>query len=444
MPEFSCTIRCVDPDRAIPIVAEVQGSVEAPASKSATQRALIAAALASGRSQLRHPLVADDSRHLIAALNAAGIPARIDAAGPVPVFEIEGRGGAIPASRVAVVVGNAGTAMRFLTALLALGRGEYVIDGDPRMRQRPIEDLLAALRALGAEAVSLRGDGCPPVRVGGPGLRGGQARLKGGTSSQYLSAILLAAPAMPEGVRLEIEGPLVSRPYVDLTLGLMRRFGAEVDTLPAGPEPMEFVVRPGRPYRSCDLEIEGDHSSASYFFAAAAVTGGRVRVNRLDPASSQGDARFVALLEEMGCRVERGNSWVAVEGTPDLRGLDADCRAMPDIVPTLAVVSLFARGPTRITGVPHLKVKESDRIAAVASEINRMGGGATPLPDGLAIAPRPLHAARIETHADHRIAMAFAVAGLRVPGVTIADPGCVSKSFPDFWTRFDQLTRRSD
>jgi len=432
----------VDPDRSIPIVSKIDARVAAPASKSATQRALIAAALASGRSQLRHPLVADDSRHLIAALNAVGIPARIDTAGADPFFEIDGRGGAIPQSRAAVSVGNAGTAMRFLTAMLALGRGEYVIDGEPRMRQRPIEDLLAALRALGAEAVSLSGNGCPPVRVGAPGLRGGSARLKGGTSSQYLSAILLAAPAMPEGVRLEVEGPLVSRPYVDLTLRIMRRFGADVETIPAGPEPTGFIVRPGRPYRPCDLEIEGDYSSASYFFAAAAVTGGRVRVDRLDAKSAQGDARFVDLLERMGCRVERGDSWVAVEGTPELSGLDADCGAMPDIVPTLAIVALFARGRTRITGVPHLKVKESDRIATVAGEINRMGGGATPLPDGLTIEPRPLHAARIETHSDHRIAMAFAVAGLRVPGLLIADPGCVSKSFPDFWTRFDHLTRR--
>ena len=441
-PDFSCTIHRVDPDRSIPVVSRVEGRVDAPASKSATQRALIAAALAPGRSQLRHPLLSDDSRHLIAALDAAGIPARVDAEGADPVFEIEGRGGTIPRGRASVTVGNAGTAMRFLTAMLALGRGEYLIDGDARMRQRPIEDLLAALRALGAEAVSIHGDGCPPVRVGGPGLRGGRTGLKGGTSSQYLSAILLAAPAMPEGVHLEVEGPLVSRPYVDLTLGIMRRFGAEVETAPSGPEPTRFVVRPGRPYRPCDLEIEGDYSSVSYFFAAAAITGGRVRVDRLDPLSPQGDARFVDLLERMGCRVERGDSWVAIEGTQDLRGLDADCRAMPDIVPTLAVVTLFAAGRSRITGVPHLKVKESDRIATVASEINRMGGGATPLADGLAIEPRPLHGARIETWSDHRIAMAFAVAGLRVPGVLIADPGCVSKSFPDFWARFDHLTGR--
>jgi len=330
--------------------------------------------------------------------------------------------------------------MRFLTAMLALGRGEYTIDGDERMRKRPIEDLLAALRALGGRAESLRGNGCPPVRVGGPGLRGGSARLRGGTSSQYLSAILLAAPQAPDGVEVEIEGPLVSRPYVDLTIDVMRRFGVHVETAPDGPEPVRFRVPPGRPYRACDLEIEGDYSSASYFFAAAAVTAGRVKVERLEPGSRQGDAQFVRLLQRMGCRVESGDHWVAVEGPGNLQGIDADCRAMPDIVPTLAVVALFANGPTRITGVAHLKVKESDRISGVAEEINRMGGDAAPAPDGLTIVPRTLHGARIETYLDHRMAMAFAVAGLRVPGVVVSNPACVSKSFPEFWDLFDRLT----
>lgn len=429
----------VQPDRPIRTIRRAQGRIAAPPSKSATQRALIAAALAAGRSQLRHPLLSDDTRHLIAALDAVGITARVVGAGDDAVVRVEGRGGVIPANRAEVSVGNAGTAMRFLTALLALGGGNYIIDGDARMRQRPIEDLLIALRPLGAAAESVRGDGCPPVRVGGGGLHGGTTRLRGGTSSQYLSAILLAAPPVSEGVRVEIEGPLVSRPYVRLTIDVMRRFGAEVQTAPAGPEPNVFVVSPGHPYRPCDLEIEGDYSSASYFFAAAAVTAGRVRVDRLDPKSSQGDAQFLRLLERMGCRVEAGDGWVSVEGPEDLVGIDADCRGMPDIVPTLAIVALFAKGPGRISGVPHLKVKESDRIAALVAEINRMGGAATPAPDGLMIEPRPLHGARIETYSDHRMAMAFAVAGLRVPGVVIADPGCVSKSFPDFWEHFDRL-----
>ena len=416
-------------DRAIATVKIARGSVPAPPSKSATQRALVAAALAGGRSRLRHPLLADDSRHLMAALEAVGIATRLSGPVEAPEVEVEGRGGAIPAAAARLSVGNAGTAMRFLTAMLALGRGDYVIDGDERMRQRPIEDLLAALRGLGAGAASLGGNGCPPVRVGGPGLQGGTTRLRGGTSSQYLSAILLAAPATPRGVLVEIEGPLVSRPYVDMTIDMMRRFGVDVETVPVGPEPNRFRVPPGRPYRPCDLEIEGDYSSASYFFAAAAITSGRVRVERL--------------LERMGCRVTQGGDWVEVEGTGSVRGIDAECGAMPDIVPTLAVVALFADGPTRITGVPHLKVKESDRIAALVGGIERLGGFAAPAADGLTVEPRPLCGARVDTCSDHRMAMAFAVAGLRVPGVVIADPDCASKSFPGFWELFDRLASGS-
>jgi len=430
----------VSSDRPIATVRTVRGSVPAPPSKSATQRALIAAALATGRSRLRHPLVADDSRHLVAALQAVGIGARVTGTAEDPEIEVEGRGGAIPADSARLSVGNAGTTMRFLTAMLALGSGDYILDGDERMRRRPIEDLLVALRRLGARAEAVNGDGCPPVRVGGPGLRGGATSLRGETSSQYLSAILLAGPVTRDGVDIEVDGPLVSRPYVDLTIDVMRRFGADVETLPAGPEPTRYRVPPGRPYGPCDLAIEGDYSSASYFFAAAAITSGTVRVERLDPASRQGDAGFVTLLERMGCRARRGEDWVEVEGTGRLEGIEADCRSMPDIVPTLAVVALFADGPTRITGVPHLKVKESDRIAALVAEITRLGGSATPAEDGLTVEPRALRGARIETYADHRIAMAFAVAGLRVPGVVISDPGCVTKSFPDFWERFDRLT----
>ena len=430
----------VPAERAIATVRNVRGTVAAPPSKSATQRALIAAALAAGRSRLRHPLLSDDTRHLVAALRTVGIGTAAAAPGRAPEIVVEGQGGRIPADRADLSVGNAGTAMRFLTAVLALGRGEYTLDGSERMRRRPIEDLLQALRRLGARAESVRGDGCPPVRVGGPGLPGGAARLRGGTSSQYLSAILLAGPATSRGVDIEIEGTLVSRPYVDLTIDVMRRFGVDVETSPPGPAPTSFRVAPGRPYRPRDLVIEGDWSSASYFLAAAAVTSGRVRVERLDPESRQGDAGFARLMEKMGCRVTRGDDWIEVEGAGPLRGIEADCGDMPDIVPTLAVVALFADGPTRVTGVPHLKVKESDRIAALVAEIHRLGGEAAGAADGLTIVPRPLRGARVETYADHRIAMAFAVAGLRVPGVVVADPSCVSKSFPGFWTALDRLT----
>ncbi|MGH9798208.1 MAG: 3-phosphoshikimate 1-carboxyvinyltransferase [Candidatus Polarisedimenticolia bacterium] len=425
-------------DRSIVSGRRVAGTVVAPPSKSVTQRALVAAALASGRSVVRRPLLADDPRHLIAALNATGIAASVAGADEEARVEIDGRGGAIPASSASLQVGNAGTAMRFLTAMMALGSGDYLIDGDRRMRERPIEDLLEALRAQGARAESVHGNGCPPIRVGG-GLRGGTVRLRGSRSSQYLSALLLAAPAAGAYLRVEIEGPLVSRPYVDLTIDVMGAFGAEARAEPPGPGARRFTVKKGSGYRGRDYTVEGDFSSASYFFAAAAVTGGRVSVEGLDPASRQGDAGLVRLLEEMGCVAERGGDTVTVEGVQDLRGIDADCGAMPDIVQTLAVVALFARGETRVTGVPHLRYKETDRIEALVQEIRRLGGEAEPLSDGLVIRPRPLRGARVETYGDHRMAMAFAVAGLRIPGVLIADPGCVSKSFPGFWPAFDGI-----
>ncbi|MCZ6696854.1 MAG: 3-phosphoshikimate 1-carboxyvinyltransferase, partial [Acidobacteria bacterium] len=341
----------------------VRGRITAPPSKSLTQRALVSAALASGRSVVRNPLLSDDSRHLIEALNAVGIEARAcEPGGGAASVEIVGQGGAIPAGSARLSVGNAGTTMRFLTAMLALGRGSYEIDGNDRMRQRPIEDLLVALRALGATAESIPKNGCPPVRVGGSGIPGGGVRLAGSKSSQYLSAILMAAPAADAPVEVTIEGDLVSRPYVDLTIDMMARFGVVVEHDPAG---SRFVVPGGQRYLARTVTIEGDYSSASYFFAAAAVTGGLVQVAGLSPESAQGDARFVDLLERMGCVVARGADFVSVEGPRELACIDADLGGMPDVAPTLAVVAMFARGVTRIRGVPHLRFKETDRIAAV-------------------------------------------------------------------------------
>lgn len=430
--------RNVSAEREIRTLRALRGRLTAPPSKSVMQRSLVAAALADGRSLLRNPLLADDSNRLIAALNDLGIPVGIVGLGADQAVHVDGRGGAVPARKATIGVGNAGTAMRFLTAVAALGQGTYVIDGDRRMRERPIEDLLGALRALGAGAESLAGNGCPPVRVGG-GVRGGSALLSGSRSSQYLSALLLVGPATPSGLQIELADELVSRPYVDLTIALMRRFGAEVTQDPPGPGARRFIVGPGGTYRATEIAIEGDYSSASYFFAAAAVTGGRVRVDGLDPNSVQGDARFLQMLERMGCRVERGEGSVTVEGNENLAGIEADCSNMPDVVPTLAVIALFATGPTCISGAPHLRLKETDRIEALVTEIGRLGGEARATDDGLIIVPRPLAGARIETYGDHRLAMAFAAAGLRVPGVVIGDPGCVSKSFPGFWDLFDRL-----
>jgi len=425
--------------RSVPVVRSVTGRVRAPASKSVTQRALVAASLARGVSRLRDPLLADDSRHLMAALKAAGITIGERRDGNATVIEVDGSPGLAPENGTTLFVGNAGTAMRFLCARLAAGNRAFLLDGDERMRQRPIEDLLKALRSLGAAAESVAGDGCPPVRVGGRGLSGGRTSLAGGQSSQFLSALLLAGPAAERGVSIDIEGRLVSRPYVDLTLDVMRRFGVRAEPDPPCGGARRFSVAAGQAYRPADLVIEGDYSSASYFFAAAAILPGRVEVEGLDPQSLQGDARLLDLLEQMGCSVLRDQEAIVVESREALRGLEADLGDLPDAAPALAIAGLFARGETRLTGVPHLKIKESDRIAALCEAIGRLGGEAEPLPDGLVIRPRPLRGADIDPRGDHRIAMAFAVAGLRVPGVRILDAGCVSKSYPGFWDDFDRL-----
>jgi 3-phosphoshikimate 1-carboxyvinyltransferase len=381
----------------------------------------------------------------MSALKASGIAVSETGEGDAAVVEVDGASGARKGSsdrageEPALFAGNAGTAMRFLCARLAAERRSFVIDGTARMRQRPIEDLLRALRSLGAAAESIRGDGCPPVRVGGRGLRGGGVVLPGGRSSQFLSALLLAGPAAEKGVAVEIEGRLVSRPYVDLTLDVMRRFGVRASPEAPSGAAARFVVPAGQAYRPSEITVEGDYSSASYFFAAAAVVPGRVEVEGIGPHSLQGDARFPDLLERMGCRILRGAESVAVEGAARLRGVEADLGDLPDAAPALAVVALFAEGETRLTGVPHLRIKETDRIAVLCEAIARLGGEAEPLPDGLVIRPRPLRGAEIDPHGDHRIAMAFAVAGLRVPGVRILDPACVGKSYPDFWDDLERL-----
>ena len=412
----------------------------APPSKSATQRALVATSLARGVSRLVGPLMADDAAHLAAALRSIGVGVVIDGSGPGLVAEIDATRGVSPAG-APLQVGDAGMAMRFLTARLAGERAEFVIDGDARMSQRPIEDLVAALRALGAAASCVRDNGCPPVRVGGLGLRGGRARLPGGVSSQFLSALLMAGPMAETGLEIEIEGTLVSRPYVDLSIDMMRRFGVAVVADGPGGEARRFRVAPGQAYRAGEVVIEGDWSSASYLFAAAAIVPGRIEVRGLGSDSLQGDVLFLERLREMGCQVERRPEAVVVEGPERLRGIEADLGGMPDVAPTLAVVALFAQGETRIAGVPHLRFKESDRIAALCASIVHLGGEAEPAPDGLRIRPRPLRGAAIDPRADHRIAMAFAVAGLRLPGVVIRDPGCVSKSYPGFWDDLDRMSR---
>ncbi len=418
------------PPREISVTGPVDARLQAPPSKSVTQRALIVASLASGPSRLLSPLDAGDTRILLKALGDLGVTS----GGDSQAWEIEGQGGHIPVSGAALDAGDAGTAARFLTALVCLGRGRFVVDGSERMRRRPILPLVEALAALGVRARCLGEKGCPPVEVLADGLPGGTVRVRAGMSSQYVSALLMAAPKASAPLRVAPEGPVASVPYLRLTLDVMKAFGVA----PEEEEPLVFRIDSPREYPGREIRIEGDYSSAGYFFAAAAITGGRVRVGNLRPGSSQGDRGILDALEKMGCRVVPEAEGWTVEGG-GLLGFDLDASEMPDAAQTLAVVALFARGASRLRGLGTLRIKETDRIAALVREIRKLGGEAAEGPDWLEVRPGPLRGAEIETYGDHRMAMSFSLAGLRIPGVRILDPECVAKSFPSYWDEFDRL-----
>lgn len=419
-----------------PLGRPVDAIIAVPGSKSITNRALLLAALADGTSRLTGALYSDDTRYMAAALRALGIGVREDEA--AAAFEVDGAGGRIPLERGDLFVGNSGTTARFLTAFVALGQGTYRLDGVPRMRVRPIADLLDALHQLGVEAASEAGTGCPPLRVEARGLRGGRAALRGDVSSQYLTALLLVAPLASGDVDIEIAGELASKPYVDITTAMMKQWGASVQQA----EYRAFHVPGGQRYAAREYAIEPDASSASYFFAAAAVTGGRVRVPGLGRGSLQGDLGFVEVLRAMGCavRMEEGYTEVIGPHPQPLRGVDVDMNAISDTVMTLAAIAPFADGLTTIRNIGHIRHKETDRIAALAAELTRLGVRVEERPDSLTIHPAgALRPAEIETYDDHRMAMSFAVTGLRAPGIVIRDPGCVAKTFPGYFARFREL-----
>ncbi len=408
--------------------AEGHVQVGLPPSKSLTHRALVAAALARGTSRIRRPLLCEDTLYTVEGLRRLGVPVEIKEG----EMAVHGTDGHFPevSPPPTLFLGNSGTSFRFLLALAALGPGERLLTGSPRMGQRPIGDLCRALETLGTRVTFLKREGFPPVRIHGRGLSGGRIRLPGDKSSQFVSALLLAAPCALTNVEITVPDGLVSKPYVDLTTAVMARFGVEVNRHGYA----RFRVPAPQHFRAADFTVEGDVSSASYFWAAAAVTGNAVTTAPVDPRHTlQGDIRFLDTLEAMGCAVERGTERITVRGGP-LRAVHVDMAAMPDLVPTLAAVALFARGRTRIRNVAHLRLKESDRLKAVAGEWRRLGAGVEEFPDGLAIdGNRPLRPALTLAHDDHRIAMSLAVIALRIPGLRIEGTGCVAKSFPGFW-----------
>jgi 3-phosphoshikimate 1-carboxyvinyltransferase len=419
-------------------VATVDVKIEVPGSKSLTQRALIAAALAEGTSTLIGPLASEDTAYTMAALRAMGVEVDDDSPADWIVYGTAGR---IQQPSQDIFLGNNGTATRFLTSVAALGSGSFHIVGSERMAERPIEPLMKALRGWGVNISSDAENGCPPLTIQAHGIDGGKTVLPEGKSSQYLSSLLLVAPYAKELAELEVQGEVFSKPYVEMTLSVMNAFGIQGEAVPT----LNFFRIPRGCYTARKYRIEGDASGASYFWAAAAVTGGRVTVSNVPVPSLQGDAMLVPLLARMGCEVNRSKEGgITVRGPEELKGIEVDMGDMPDVAPTLAVVAVFAKGTTVINNIAHLRIKECDRLSAMVTELGKMGAEIEEEADRMIIHGRGggtnLHGTEIETYDDHRIAMCFAVAGLKVPGVRITGEECVVKSFPDFWQRFGRLT----
>lgn len=418
--------------REIKPAVYVSASINIPGSKSITNRALVCAALARGESVIHSASDSDDTALMANGLNQLGVLVRKNDGSLV----VEGTGGRLYAPKFPIPVGNAGTTLRFLLSLAAVAEGDVVFEAHQRMAERPITDLVDGLRSLG---VHVDAPGITPrYRVRGGSLQGGLVTLHGDKSSQFLSSLLMVSPHAASDVEIRVVGPQSSQSYVDMTLHVMRHFGIEVQNS----DYSRYQVRARQRYSAREFSVEPDASGASYFLAAAAIAGGDVFINGLRRGSKQGDARFIPALGEMGCTVVEEAGGVRMRRGEKLRGLDIDMNSMPDVVPTLAVVALFAVGDTHIRNVAQLKYKESDRLQALATELRKLGAEVSLRDDGLDIHPVPLHGAQLDTYEDHRLAMAFSLIGLRVPGVIIENPECVKKSFPGFWDEFEKLGQK--
>ena len=416
----------------IPIHHPLNATVRVPGSKSLTNRAVLISALSSGKTRLTNALFSDDSCYFAKALQTLGFDIELDE----PNFEITvtGLGGKIPVEKAELFIGNSGTAARFLSAFLTLGHGEFIIDGEPRMRERPIGDLVSALTQLGAKLETA--NSCPPVKITASGLKGGKTSIAGDISSQFLSALLMVAPYAKSSVEIEVISELNSKPYVDMTLAIMRDFGVEVKR-----NGYQAFCVPITNYQSLiTYPIESDASAASYFFAAPAICGGTVRVENISRYSKQGDVAFLDVLVRMGCSIKERENDIEVTGSQSLIGVDVNMRDIPDTAQTLAAIASFASSPTRIRGIASARLKETDRVHATCIELARLGVRVDEHEDGMTIYPcKKFTPATIQTYNDHRMAMAFSLIGLRVPGVTIENPSCVSKTFPNFFNILETL-----
>lgn len=435
-------------------VRHFSGEVTLPGSKSLTNRALLLAGLAQGTTELHEPLKSDDTRHMVSALQSLGCVVLEIPEG----YRILGAGGPFrppPADRelLSLFLGNAGTALRPLTAALTLrhvdsnkadqpaGGGRFYLHGEPRMHERPIADLVKSLRMLGANIRYGDQHGYPPLYINATGLSGGQVKVRGKDSSQFLTSLLMAAPLARDTVDIQVEGELVSQPYIDLTIALMARFGVDVER---NQDNLRFVVPAPGVYQSPGkLLIEGDASSASYFLAAGAISGGPVRVLGVGKPALQGDIAFADVLAAMGAKVRYGADWIEVTGTGELQGVDLDLNRIPDAAMTLATTALFAKTPTQIHNIGNWRIKETDRLQAMATELRKLGAEVTTTESSLMVKPPDkICAAKIATYKDHRMAMSFSLAALGNAEITIEDPACVNKTFPGYFEQFAALCRK--
>ena len=416
-----------------PIRKPIDATIEVPGSKSYTNRALLVAAMARGTSTLTGALFSDDTRYMSASLRKLGV--KIDADEKQARFDIHGNGGEIPVSQADLYIGNSGTTSRSLTAYVSLGHGKFVIDGDEPMRHgRPIADLLDALRQIGGSARTQFKNGHLPVIVEADGLEGGKTQLDVSKSSQFLTALLLIAPYAKNGMEIEVVGKR-EMPYIDITRSVMAAFGVQVIS-----ENYKFFrIEGGQQYQPRAYNIEPDASNASYFFAAAALTSGRVTVQYLNLDSAQGDLQFVHILEQMGCQTTVSNTGITVTGPRQLKGIDVDMRTISDTALTLAAIAPFADSKVTIRNIEHTRWQETDRIHAMVTELRKLGVPVVEHQDGLEISPAPITPAAVDTYEDHRVAMAFSLVGLKANGIRINDPECVSKTFPNYFEVFERL-----
>lgn len=420
----------------LPPLDSIQGEVTLPGSKSLSNRILLLAAVAQGQTRISNLLDSDDVRHMLNALGQLDVGLALNANKTECL--VTGRSGPLThTDALTLFLGNAGTAMRPLCAMLCAGQGQFTLTGEPRMSERPIADLVDCLRACGAKIDYLESDGYPPLTVNASGLNGGTVHIKGNISSQFLTAMLMASPFCKTDLEIVVDGDLVSKPYILITLDVMARFGVQVENH----DYQRFVIPAGQHYVSPgDIMVEGDASSASYFLAAAAIAGGSVRVHGSGSTSVQGDARFAEVLEQMGAKVTWGDTWIEVSrGT--LKGVDVDLNHIPDAAMTIATTALFAEGPTTIRNIYNWRVKETDRLSAMSTELRKLGATVEEGEDYLSIIPpQQITSAAIDTYDDHRMAMCFSLAAFGDSPITINDPGCTAKTFPTYFELFGKLT----